>query len=267
VLSLTSAHDSSYFIHSSNPIPERGSWSRIRGPITNHFENWLNESGNGEDDFAQRFFFEFGSFGGKENDTHQLTRTPIIFYHGNEDGALAIPGNFTSGSSSQIEYFMSVGYTSAELYVTTWGTRDSDLSMTNDHGCEMMQRLRRFTLAVQEYTQSRSVNLISHSMGVTIARKIVKGGWIEEEGGVICDLGEPLTDRVGVFIGITGANYGMCACQGLSTIDKTCSQKNGFWPGDSCGVNNFCSSSHITLPCKQENYNRLLWEMNHDDRR
>ncbi|GMS88206.1 hypothetical protein PENTCL1PPCAC_10381, partial [Pristionchus entomophagus] len=30
----------------------------------------------------------------------------------------------------------------------------------------------------------------------------------------------------GVFIGITGANYGMCACQGLSTIDKTCSQKS-----------------------------------------
>lgn len=53
-----------------------------------------------------------------------------------------------------------------------------------------------------------------------------------------CDLGEPLTERVGVFIGITGANYGylnpaermmdnffvgMCACEGLSLTDKTCS--------------------------------------------
>ncbi|GMR52790.1 hypothetical protein PMAYCL1PPCAC_22985 [Pristionchus mayeri] len=265
VITLTRAHDASYFIPSSNPNPKFGSWSTVRGPITDHFEQWLNENGYTSDDFAQRFFFEFGSYGGRRNESHQVTRTPIIFYHGNEDGALAVPGNYTSGSSSQIEYFLGAGYSSAELYVTTWGTRDSNLSMTNDHSCSMMQLLRRFTLAVMEYTQSRWVNLISHSMGVTIARKIVKGGRIEDDRGGSCDLGEPLTYRVGAFIGITGANYGMCACQGLSEVDETCSATNGFWPGDSCGSNEFkCFSSHLQLPCKQENYSRLLWEMNHD---
>ncbi|GMT27213.1 hypothetical protein PFISCL1PPCAC_18510, partial [Pristionchus fissidentatus] len=250
-----SSHNSSYFDSSTNPNPKFGSWSQIKGPITTHFEEWLKRSGYGADDFAQRFFHEFGSFGGKTNNSQQIKRTPIIFFHGNEDGVLAVPRNYTSGSSSQIEYFMSVGYTPAELYVTTWGDRDSSKSMTNDHSCAMMQRLRRFLLAVLEYTQSRRANIISHSMGVTIARKIVKGGRIYEDEGEGCDLGEPLTDQIGVFIGLTGANLGMCACQGLSKVDKTCSKKNGFWPGDECGQNIFkCFSSHLKMPCKQENY-------------
>lgn len=57
---LLGTHD---FYHS---ILERKEVSHIldRG---NCFSN-----GYGEDDFAQRFFFEFGSYGGKKNESHQV---------------------------------------------------------------------------------------------------------------------------------------------------------------------------------------------------
>lgn len=41
-----------------------------------------------------------------------------------------------------------------------------------------------------------------------ILRKDKSLGGVRDAFSEVCDLGEPLTDRVGVFIGITGANYG-----------------------------------------------------------
>lgn len=61
-------------------------------------------------------------------------------------------------------------------------------------------------------------------MGVGMARKVVRGGTIEEPDNNVCDIGNSLRHRVDVFIGISGmqlyikrivrlgANYGMCQC-------------------------------------------------------
>lgn len=50
-------------------------------------------------------------------------------------------------------------------------------------------------------------------MGVTLGRKIVKGGYGNDElAGGQYYLGEPLTKHVKVFVGLAGGNYGLTSC-------------------------------------------------------
>ncbi|CAJ0573413.1 unnamed protein product, partial [Mesorhabditis spiculigera] len=234
------------------------------GPITTHFEEWLKSNGYGEFDYARRDLGEVGSYGGKQDDHQEVQQTPIVFIHGNTDGALKEPGPYSSGSSAQIAYFESKGYTQAELYVTTWGNRRLDEAAYQAHNCSTLVRLRRFVEAVLKYTGKKAIHLSGHSMGVTLARKVAKGGKVTEKfNGNTCDLGPPLTEQIDVFLGLCGANYGMCACL-ASTY--TCNEINGFWPGDSCGSNDskMCGVKPLPEKCDQQNYSSLLYQMNND---
>ncbi|OJH39211.1 hypothetical protein [Cystobacter ferrugineus] len=66
--------------------------------------------------------------------------------------------------------------------------------------------MRAFIQAVQEYTGARKVDVIGHSMGVTLARKAIQGGpGYDPYGGDHFDLGAPLTGRVDTFVGIAGS--------------------------------------------------------------
>lgn len=89
--------------------------------------------------------------------------------------------------------------------------------------------MRKFLEAVLEYTGAPQVALIGHSMGVTVARRIAKGGKATDRTGSY-DVGQPLTNKIKTFIGLAGANLGLSACMGLGTID-TCSAIDGFNPG------------------------------------
>jgi triacylglycerol lipase len=46
----------------------------------------------------------------------------------------------------------------------------------NNHAKKYVQRMRAFVEAVLAYTNASQVNVIGHSMGVSIGRKIIKGG-------------------------------------------------------------------------------------------
>jgi len=100
------------------------------------------------------------------------------------------------------------------------------------HSYEHLTFLRSFLEAVLDYTKAPYVNVIGHSMGVTLARKIIKGGIANDEliGGKY-DLGEPLTKRIQVFVGLAGANYGLTSCYSSGTSLPTCGMTNGFFPG------------------------------------
>ncbi|CAJ0569296.1 unnamed protein product, partial [Mesorhabditis spiculigera] len=181
------------------------------GPITTHFEEWLKSNGYGEFDYARRDLGEVGSYGGKKDDHQEVQQTPIVFIHGNTDGALKEPGPYSSGSSAQIAYFESKGYTQAELYVTTWGNRRLDEAAYQAHNCSTLVRLRRFVEAVLKYTGKKAIHLSGHSMGVTLARKVAKGGKVTEKlNGNTCDLGPPLTEQIDVFWG-SAARTTACA--------------------------------------------------------
>lgn len=76
------------------------------------------------------------------------------------------------------------------------------------------------------------MNVIGHSMGVTLARKIIKGGYGNDEmGSGKYYLGEPLSVRIKVFVGLAGANLGLSSCYSSGTLLPTCGMTNGFYPG------------------------------------
>ncbi|CAD6191378.1 unnamed protein product [Caenorhabditis auriculariae] len=219
------------------------------GPITDHFETWLNQNGYEKYNFGRSDMGNFGSFGGKADDNEEIIHEPVVFIHGNSDAALTA-NDFSTGWTKTVSYFVSQNYSMAELYATSWGNTNTTQAVFRDHDCVTTHRLRMFFEAVLQYTGATRISVISHSMGVTLGRKIVQGGFITADDGT-CNIGKSLTPRVNVFLGIAGANFGLCVCilQGDGTTWPTCNMKNGLWPGDSCGEN-------------QQAYSQFLMDIN-----
>jgi triacylglycerol lipase len=90
--------------------------------------------------------------------------------------------------------------------------------------------MRAFLEAVLDYTKAEQVVVIGHSMGVTIARKIVQGGEAIDQREGSYQVGSSLKGKVKSFIGLAGANYGLTYCWNNSTV-PACSNIDGFNPG------------------------------------
>ena len=71
--------------------------------------------------------------------------------------------------------------------------------------------MRLFVEAVLEYTGAPEIDIISHSMGVTYSRKVIKGGFVYSNEKPYY-IGLALTERVNTFIGIAGRNWGSSDC-------------------------------------------------------
>ena len=76
------------------------------------------------------------------------------------------------------------------------------------------------------------VDIITHSMGVTLARKAILGGYATDaaDGGQYY-IGPPLTSSVDTFVGIAGANLGLTSCYQTGGSTPTCAATNGLYPG------------------------------------
>lgn len=194
------------------------------------FTTWLGANGYGSYDF-ERIDVVGGSFGGREFPGQPITHDPVIFIHGNSDSALGYGPGLT-GWSDSIEYFLSQGYSKAELYATTWGPADPLQTAMQYHSRQNLEYLRAFVEAVLDYTGAAKVDIISHSMGVTLGRKIVKGGpGHDGAAGGSYNLGPALTSRIDTFVGISGGNRGLASCYYTGPTTPSCGSTNGFYPG------------------------------------
>ena len=72
--------------------------------------------------------------------------------------------------------------------------------------------IRKFIEAVLLYTGADEIDVIAHSMGVTLTRRVLKGGFSYATENPYF-IGKPLTNRVHTFIGIAGPNWGNAYCQ------------------------------------------------------
>ena len=68
-------------------------------------------------------------------------------------------------------------------------------------------------------------------MGVTLARKIIKGGIGKDHNDGYYDLGPTLRDKVKTFVGIAGGNLGLTACYNTEALPG-CNIHDGFFPGE-----------------------------------
>ena len=198
--------------------------------LSTDFRNWLSANGYGSYNLA-RADVAGGSYGGRVTPGQPVVNQPVIFIHGNSDSALGTVSPYT-GWYNSIGYFKSQGYTSAELYATTWGPADPGQASLQYHSKANMQRLRAFIQAVKAYTGASKVDIVCHSMGVTLARKAIKGGTAyDSAAGGNYNLGASLTSSIDTFVGISGANRGLTACYYSGPTTPTCSDVNGFYPG------------------------------------
>lgn len=200
--------------------------------ITPHFQNWLNANGYGSYNFSNSAI-SGDSYGGKANSSTPVNRQPVIFIHGNSDKAVGYLGTTQSGWTGSLNHFHSQGYTEAELYAVTWGDANPLQSANQTHSKPVLTRLRAFIEAVLDYTGAAKVDVVTHSMGVTLMRKVIEGGTTHDpNNGGSYNLGSSLSSQVDAFVGIAGANKGLTNCYPYpSYLTLTCDDETGLYPG------------------------------------
>jgi triacylglycerol lipase len=199
--------------------------------LTSNFQTWLNANGYGSYNFARTDLGANGSYGGKANAGDTVVNQPVIFIHGNSDSALGQSSSAT-GWNASINYFLSQGYKTSEIYATTWGDANPLLSAYQYHSKTNLQRIRAFIQAVKAYTGATKVDIVTHSMGVTLTRKAILGGsGNDAANGGSYNLGSPITSSVDTFVGISGANQGLVSCYQTGGTTPTCANTNGLYPG------------------------------------
>lgn len=170
-----------------------------------------------------------GGFGGIRRGA-PLTHTPVIFVHGNQADA-------QNWLDPMLQFAKSAGYTMQEMYALSYnglgnyyagaptqmqpGKLDQQYILqtpkvlsNGGHGGaddDNVPDLCRFVEAVQWYTGSRQVDIVTHSLGDTIARRLMQ-------------LYPQLARDVVAFVGIAGANHGTSVCTGLETQYYGCDE-------------------------------------------
>lgn len=159
-----------------------------------------------------------------------LHHTPVIFVHGNQADA-------QNWLDVMLQFAASAGYTMQEMYALSYNglanyyagaptqmsvssldqsyVEQNPITLSNGgHGAgddDNVPDLCRFVEAVQWYTGSPQVDIVTHSLGDTITRRLMV-------------LYPSLAKDVVAFVGIAGANHGTTVCQGLDTSYYGCDE-------------------------------------------
>jgi MYXO-CTERM domain-containing protein len=159
-----------------------------------------------------------------------LHHTPVIFVHGNQADA-------QNWLDPMLQFAESAGYTMQEMYALSYNglanyyagaptqmnpssldrdyVEQNPLTLSNGgHGAaddDNVPDLCRFVEAVQWYTGSPQVDIVSHSLGVTLVRRTM-------------ELYPALARDVVAFLGIAGANHGTTVCRELSSTYYGCDE-------------------------------------------
>ena len=134
-----------------------------------------------------------------------VERTPVIFLHGNNDTPFPTSCNPFGRIHDFAQFFADQGYLPSELWGLGYQGDQCDLiaNPTNRSGVAHstvanVPDLRRFVHAVLEYTGARQVDIVAHSLGVTLTRE-----WLREERAF---------HLVRRFVAIDGPNHGIVNC-------------------------------------------------------
>jgi hypothetical protein len=173
-----------------------------------------------------------GGFGGG---SCVATRTPVIFVHGNSVNATFFAKPSTNGAPSVYDTLKAAGYNDCELFgITYLSASEQAAQQLNFHTSTKAARIRDFITAVKAYTGKSKVNILAHSMGVTVAlHGITFGG---------------LWGSIDTFVNVAGGLKGLSSCLSVGFANPaftTCGSQNvfdsntfGFWPDGAAGASN-----------------------------
>jgi pimeloyl-ACP methyl ester carboxylesterase len=135
----------------------------------------------------------------------RVTRTPVIFLHGNNDTPYATLCNPYGNVHDMAQYFLDHGYRASELWGLGYQGDQCDLAAnpTNRSGLAHstlanVPDLRAFVHAVLDYTGASHVDIVGHSLGVTLARE-----WMRQDRAY---------HLVRHLVAIDGPNHGIVDC-------------------------------------------------------
>jgi pimeloyl-ACP methyl ester carboxylesterase len=133
------------------------------------------------------------------------TRTPVIFLHGNNDTPFPTACNPYGRMQAMAQFLADNGYATSELWGLGYqGDRcdvngDQTLRSRIGHtNAANVPDLRRFVRAVLAYTGARQVDIVAHSLGVTLARE-----WLRQDDD---------QHTVRRMVAIDGPNHGIINC-------------------------------------------------------
>ena len=135
----------------------------------------------------------------------RVKRTPVIFLHGNNDTPFPTACNPFGYIHAMAQFFADHGYATSELWGLGYQGDQCDLGANPTHrsaGAHStvanIPDLRRFVLAVLDYTGARQVDIVGHSLDVTLAR-----AWLRTDHTF---------HLVRRFVAIDGPNHGIINC-------------------------------------------------------
>jgi pimeloyl-ACP methyl ester carboxylesterase len=135
-----------------------------------------------------------------------VTRAPVIFLHGNNDVPYATSCSATNGKIQGLaQYLADNGYSTSELWGLGYQGDQCDLAADQPRRSSIAHTnqanvpdLRRFVRAVLAYTGAKQVDIVGHSLGVTLARE-----WIRQDNA---------SKTVRRLVAIDGPNHGIINC-------------------------------------------------------
>jgi pimeloyl-ACP methyl ester carboxylesterase len=156
----------------------------------------------------------------------RVKRVPVIFLHGNNDTPFPTSCNPFGYIHNAAQYFVDRGYRLPEV----WGlgyqgdqcdlqqeiTRKSGVGHGTMAGVEL---LRKFVHEVLAYTHADQVDIVAHSLGVTVARE-----WMKQDRAY---------ELVRGLVAIDGPNHGIINCSPSPANFYQLAEQGGFVPNSS----------------------------------
>jgi pimeloyl-ACP methyl ester carboxylesterase len=149
----------------------------------------------------------FGASGsrGRPFEERPFDQVPVIFLHGNNDTPFATACNPFGYIHNLAQFFLNNGYAPSQLWGLGYQGDQCDLisSPTNKSGiahstAAAVPLLRQFVHAVMQSTGARQVDIVAHSLGVTVARE-----WMFQDNAY---------NIVRSLVAIEGPNHGIIDC-------------------------------------------------------
>ncbi|HEX3203672.1 MAG TPA: hypothetical protein VHQ67_02895 [Nitrospiraceae bacterium] len=169
----------------------------------------------------------FGGFGGG---SCVATKTPVVFIHGNGDRATnwdspitGQVGNVPAPARSVYDEFKARGYNECELFGITYLSRNErGTPQSNYHGPDKYTIIMRFIEAVKSYTGKPQIDVVAHSLGVSMT--IAALTYYDSQ-----DRGRNAWDSVRKFVNIAGGIRGLSSCLYVgyaNALASTCGSEN-----------------------------------------